>query len=894
MTRISDARAKPDKVSDSHAASFTFAQFWKCALQVNSHGYSKAFRGQDHGLGAEAFLEALLKECQEQDIALVGLADHGSVTEVDAIRQYLTGHGIVVLPGFEICTTESIHWVCLFHEGTSVEQLSRYLGKLDLLDPSVGVRSSSLGGAELLAIMDEIGGLCFAAHATDPKGVLTQKAYHLWTDPRLKAAQIRETPAKAPQEFRQILLNKDPAYRRAQPMALINAADVEKPERLRDARASCFIKMTQPGFQALSTAFLDPESRVRLHDDLEDVRCSRIERMQIDGGYLDGVDIRFSPHLNAIIGGRGTGKSTLLECLRYALGLDHKTAEARKQGDSIIKENLGKEHGRVEVTLVSSHQQMLSYRVVRRYGEPLRVIGPNGNESSLTIADLVPGIEVYGQNEIYELARDENALVRVLDRYLPDRAEHEQQLAAIQKRLRTNAEKLNQAEEQRDEVIEQLKKLPGLEEQTRQFDAIGFTKKLELVPLLEKERQIPVRVKEEAERLALSLEGVKDGLPDATFLGDKAIEGLPHAEVLARVRAVLERLRAKAEEHITATEKVVANAEHEIKLLLDELDRLRSFAEAALEKEFDSLPTVAGRGGAAVARTYQSLQRQIASIRPQQTKVDTLAALVAALQQERRNLLGELSDLRNARTRALEKEVKSLNRKLAGKLRLEVQPNANRERLKEFLSRIPGIGAKSLGWVDEVGDLTIPALVEACRAGPSALLAKGWGVTPARAEAICKLARAELLSLESVDLDDRVVLELNVAHEGENYRSLNRLSTGQQCTAILHLLLLDNADPLLMDQPEDNLDNAFIADRIVQELREAKTARQFIFATHNANIPVFGDAEWIGVFSATEERGAVPSENQGSIDVPHIRDHAARILDGGREAFLQRQHKYGY
>jgi ABC-type enterochelin transport system ATPase subunit len=75
-------------------------------------------------------------------------------------------------------------------------------------------------------------------------------------------------------------------------------------------------------------------------------------------------------------------------------------------------------------------------------------------------------------------------------------------------------------------------------------------------------------------------------------------------------------------------------------------------------------------------------------------------------------------------------------------------------------------------------------------------------------------------ALKKIELQDTITIELNVAHEGtQNYRSLNRLSTGQQCTAILHMLLLENLDPLLMNQPEDNLDSAFIADRIVTQLR---------------------------------------------------------------------------
>lgn len=190
--------------------------------------------------------------------------------------------------------------------------------------------------------------------------------------------------------------------------------------------------------------------------------------------------------------------------------------------------------------------------------------------------------------------------------------------------------------------------------------------------------------------------------------------------------------------------------------------------------------------------------------------------------------------------------------------------------------------------------MTIPALVAAIRAGKGALRDLNWGITPGTADTLAKLSTKQVMGLETIDLEDQIDLQLNVSHDGEVYRSLHQLSTGQQRTAILHLLLLDNPDPLIMDQPEDNLDNAFIAERIVRELRNAKTERQFIFATHNANIPVFGDAEWIGVFTATENHAKLGTEAQGSIDVPAIRDAAARILEGGKAAFLQRQEKYGY
>ena len=133
-------------------------------------------------------------------------------------------------------------------------------------------------------------------------------------------------------------------------------------------------------------------------------------------------------------------------------------------------------------------------------------------------------------------------------------------------------------------------------------------------------------------------------------------------------------------------------------------------------------------------------------------------------------------------------------------------------------------------------------------------------------------------------------------HDGGGvlWRHIDELSTGQQCTAVLHLLLLENQDPLILDQPEDNLDNAFIAERIVTELRKAKLSRQFLFATHNANIPVFGDAEWIGVLSVEEGKGRILPEQQGAIDLPEIQRLAANILEGGQSAFNQRREKYGF
>ncbi|MCY4300117.1 MAG: ATPase [Aestuariivita sp.] len=873
---------------------YPFAQFWKCALQVNSHAYSAHYRGTDHGMDASTYAEALRDTCLAETIQIVGLADHGSVADAKIIRQVLIDAGIVVFPGFEVATTEKVHWLCLFPDDASEQQLERYLGRLALTNPEDGVRPSRLGGQQLLQCVDELGGFCFAAHATSDSGLLKGTFNNLWTNTRLRAAQIPGKRDDLPQEYKAIALNKNPDYKRDHPVALINAKDVAKPDDLRNPRASTFIKMTRPCFASFLMAFKDPESRVRLSDDLKEHFYSQIDSISIEGGYFDGLSAKISGHLNAVIGGRGTGKSTLLECLRYAIDVPHKGEDAIRQGEQIVRENLGRA-GRVVLLLRSAANHMKPYTVIRRYGEPPRVIDEQGNESRLHPGrDLLPRIEIYGQNEIHELVRSPGALARVLDRFLPESVEQQARMDSALQKLRENSERLAKAQEQKDEVERHIAQLPKLEEQVRQLKEQGLEEKLKQVPLLEKERQLGPRILEEVKRIQAGQRQFDESLPDPVFLSDKALEGLPHAELLQRGRSLLEALSATLQQKLEEMDKVIGETKWAVEEVVVELTEVLVKSEAALEKKFAKLPAVAGKAGEEVGRAYQGLLRKIEQVQPSQIRLKTVDALVMELEQERRNLLGEISNVRSARTVAKQNVVKRLNKRLAGKLRISIVPDGLRQPLHEFLQDLPGVGEKKTEWVESAQDLTVLGLVAAIREGKDALLGKQWGLTSGVAETLTRMTAVQLHGLEMIDLDDRVGLELNVSYTGDSYRALERLSTGQQCTAILHLLLLDNPDPLVMDQPEDNLDNAFIAERIVQELRTAKTERQFLFATHNANIPVFGDAEWIGVCSASEDCAEMPIDEQGSIDVSAIRDRVANILEGGKEAFMQRKEKYGF
>lgn len=141
----------------------------------------------------------------------------------------------------------------------------------------------------------------------------------------------------------------------------------------------------------------------------------------------------------------------------------------------------------------------------------------------------------------------------------------------------------------------------------------------------------------------------------------------------------------------------------------------------------------------------------------------------------------------------------------------------------------------------------------------------------------------------------RITVTKTILHAGERRlarRDFARLSLGQQQSVLLALMLSsDSSDPLIIDQPEDNLDGEFIYHSLVPALRRAKERRQVIVVTHNANIAVLGDAEQVIALKSLSDIGKVVAT--GAIDSPGARDAACAILEGSEEAFRRRAQTYG-
>lgn len=881
------------------------ATFHKCALQVNPADYAAKYRGSDSPPDEQRYARDLIEKAIELDISVLGVTDHNHVRGIVPIRAEARRRGITVFPGFELTTSEGVHVLCLYSPDTNLDKLERYLGEFGIRETEQSTTLSTLGFSELLLRARDQGGLTIAAHVTNEKGLLRVlkggARIKAWRDPNLLAIQIPGPLSDLPEDLQQIVSNRDVNYVRPLPaspdqaIAVVNARDVASPADLSDPATTCFIKMSEITIEGLKQAFLDPSSRIRLNSDESPEDHAELIAIGWEGGFLDGVVLPLNQNLNVLIGGRGSGKSTVIESLRYVLGLEPLGEDAREAHEGFVKYVL---RGGTKISVLARTYRPLArtYRIERTVPNPPIVRDENGAVSNLVPLEVLPRIEVFGQHEISELAKSREKLTRLLDRFVERDPQGQSDKARLRSGLEKNRRQLLDAEDEHTSISERLASLPALEETLARFQEAGLEERLREQSLLLREERILQSAGERIEPFRELASNFDSLLPiDTVFVSPSALEELPNEDVLSELMGVLSSLEQELLALLASFGEAIERANAAADLVSSRWNLRSEDAAARYEKILRELQKSKVDG-----QEFIQLRRQIEDLRPLRERLGLLEQVAGEHADRRRTLLASWEDTKAAEFRLLDSAAKRVSRELRDRVRVTVTAAGNREQLETLLrAEVGGRLSEAIEILQTVDGLSLTEFVEACRDSPNALITK-YRIARRQAERLCQASRETLMRIEELDLPATTEIELNTAAADTpaSWQKLKQLSTGQKSTAVLLLLLLESDSPLIVDQPEDDLDNRFIAEGVVPAMRKEKRRRQFIFSTHNANIPVLGDAELIAGLTAAGEAefgtAQVRSDHLGSIDSKTVRELVEEVLEGGKEAFETRRLKYGF
>jgi energy-coupling factor transporter ATP-binding protein EcfA2 len=619
-----------------------------------------------------------------------------------------------------------------------------------------------------------------------------------------------------------------------------------------------------------------------------------IDSIGITGGFLSDVALRLPAGLICVIGPRGSGKSTLAEAVRLVLaGIPVGAAKPRLD---LIKANLG---GSVLTLTTTPGTERGGFTVRRTYGQTAIITAANARP--VTTIDLDRGtflpLDAYSSLDIEAIADESLGSKRralLDDLCASDMQQVHLRLSDQRRSLEANAESIKAAERKIRELTEQMEELGDVNAKLYALPAAGNREGTQEFQSASKQKQANEKESSRvagtgqklirlAEDLPAAVAQARNSIPRPLTISPSANEPL-----LNQADHALDSLWKKLDEAVTVTGGAIKSAVAELTRVSEKLRELHTEQEAkylSLQQENQE----AGRAFEARA----SAEKDVATAASLQQQKSDVATQLAKLQEDRKALKAAFILTRDKVSELREGVAKRLQAEAGSKVRIRVMRNAD---VLEYQQQLLGAlyGSKLKNQEDILRTLC------AIRPEDLALILREDDFTEfdthssfgkERGRKILDALRQSLdpLALEVLPIDDRVIIELNVSTgDKENFKDASELSRGQKCTALLPILLARRDTPLVIDQPEDNLDNHFIYETVVDSIRRLKAHRQMIFITHNANIPVLGEAELVVVMNSDGQRAFV--EKAGTVD--ECRDQIIDLLEGGEEAFELRRKRY--
>jgi ABC-type cobalamin/Fe3+-siderophores transport system ATPase subunit/histidinol phosphatase-like PHP family hydrolase/predicted outer membrane protein len=877
------------------------AKFYKADLHIHSYGEDTgSFDVTDTSMTPESIVDTAI----EKGLSIISITDHNEDQNSKKAIQYAEGKNILVIPGIEVSTLQG-HLLVYFEK---YEELKNFRGKLTI---SENRETCTQGIVDCLNFAKQYNGIGVLAHIDldsgfektinrfDPKmsailqhdcllglEISNKNSVDLYTERdttenlqnRMDLVKERVASLDLEQNFEFPKLMSSDAH--TLDKLGINASGETKLTR---------IKLDSLSFHAFRIALLSSNSRIRI-ENLVPEKLPRFIGMSLNGGLLANQNIHFSSNLTCIIGGRGAGKSTMLEALREGSG--------NQSEMSVVDSEVWPEQ--INLSYEDETGQIINFLREKNAGSI-----NTSNEDGIS---RIP-IESYGQGEtaktIQFSEQNPQFLIDFLNSFL-DFDELDSEDRSLREQLNENQSKLRELRLAVSQISEVNKMKLNLEGKLRQLQQDKASELVNFHLALIREKEIRTDIIKDLKEL---VSRYKDILSDKTiFENFDSIEGdviKVGKDNFLQVKDIVKKFG-----EIVATKQTELSEE-----LTQKINELNVQLKEWASKETDIQTKIDAK--------KKELEEK--GIPFDLGKINQITNDVVVYQNKLKNLKQkeiELKDLLKARSELLTKrtEVKNKIFYLHHEFGRTINENLKNSVDNFFVSVKYKQGKYSPAFEKAIKDLSQWRLlkktemfveninpIEFAQAVRNKNLdfmkniidqnGRVFNDEEINSLYVKAVDNYNYEDFDSISFDDKpsiVVTKTVLNDDGENQtvrRSLNQLSLGQQQSILLAILLQSKSKvPLLIDQPEDNLDSEFIYKSIVTNLRKIKEFRQVIIVTHNPNIAVLGDAELIIPLKSTSVKSMIME--RGSIDNEETRKTCCEILEGGKRAFKRRQEIY--
>lgn len=841
----------------------------------------------------QATPEDIVARAIETGLYAIGITDHNTIIWVDLIRSASSSSNLIVFPGFEL-NAKGGHILALFDPDTPLDVLETALIEAGIPKPKWGDNNALAHDIPIaLQAITHNGGLAIAAHADGDKGFLNTirqgvTRIQVFMNPDLSAIELVTPERKA-----DYITGKVPGYNRC--MACIQGSDAHSIAEI--GTKPVFLRMHRICEEGLRQAFSEPALRIHFPEDVFPALYPQIESMSIDQGFLAGQEIPFNPSLNCLVGGAGSGKSTIIEFVRFALDQVSPFEDIAKDVEGKLRDLAGIGTTiRLRIRLESGDK----LEIARTFDDDLNpiILTDLSTEQEIDITDirsLFP-IHAFSQGEVVAISRNPLAQLDLIDSHL-DISQFREEIRSAYNSLAQQADglvRLEAVSRDRDRIqneIATVKTQANL--LTAELQSLEEAQKREVVT----SHQFWIAEDAYFRDLLDSFQPTKSAIENGIQAIDLSLPNIPiphevtpNREQLDQCRLLALQMDQACMDATTLLMERLASIEKEIRSIYKQWDKAYKNHNAQYEK------LQIGEKSARIAQINNqlgNLRKKLQGFHAKIKSIDAADLTFGRQLKERERLLKLIQD-RKARIFALrERKSKEFVKQIGDTIALSLQADGNRSQYDDLLTQIMrGTYAPRSISTDIAHTIHPMDLAVLIRASDSKKIDQASRIGEKWAQALLDQVKANpayAYQIEASPIEDFIEISFKLG-EGE-YRPIDKLSTGQKATVIVLLTMVEGNKPIIFDQPEDALYTPFIYTDVVRSIRREKDQRQFILATHNPNIAVGGDTDLGIILEGTSTNAMVQAA--GGLDDQVTQGLLLWHLEGGEQALKSRQRKFG-